>query len=107
MRHQRRATHQQVPLGELAGMVAAVRSSPSLSAERRELYEIARDLLTRSGYEHYEISNFALPGNRSRHNMVYWLNDEYIGLGASAVSYIGGIRSANLREPTGVGSQRI
>ena len=43
MRHQQRAKHQEVPLGELAGMVAAVRSSPSLSAERRELYEIARD----------------------------------------------------------------
>lgn len=67
--------------------------------EELELYEIARDLLTRSGYEHYEISNFALPGKRSRHNMVYWLNDEYIGLGASAVSYIGGTRSSNLREP--------
>lgn len=45
LRRQRRATHQQVPLGELAGMVAAVGASPSLSAERRELYKIARDVV--------------------------------------------------------------
>ncbi len=64
------------------------------------LYEIARDLLTQNGYEHYEISNFAFPGRRSRHNMVYWANDEYIGLGAGAVSYIDGKRIANLSSPS-------
>ncbi len=67
--------------------------------EELEMYEIAREALTRSGFELYEISNFALPGKRSRHNMVYWLNDEYIGLGASAVSYLAGVRSTNAREP--------
>jgi oxygen-independent coproporphyrinogen-3 oxidase len=67
--------------------------------EEIELYEIARTMLAGSGYEHYEISNFAMPGMRSRHNMVYWSNDEYLGLGAGAVSYIDGKRIANLREP--------
>lgn len=67
--------------------------------EELELYEIARNMLAQSGYEHYEISNFALPDKRSRHNMVYWLNGEYFGLGASAVSYIDGTRIANMREP--------
>jgi len=67
--------------------------------EEIALYEIARDALADAGYEHYEISNFALPGIRSRHNMVYWSNEEYLGLGASAVSYVGGERKTNLREP--------
>lgn len=67
--------------------------------EEIELYEIARNMLADSGYEHYEISNFALPGRRSRHNMVYWVNDEYLGLGASAVSYIDGKRGTNIRGP--------
>jgi oxygen-independent coproporphyrinogen-3 oxidase len=64
-----------------------------------ELYEIARDMLTHGGFEHYEISNFALPEMRSRHNLVYWMNLEYIGLGAGAVSYLGGKRISNLRDP--------
>jgi oxygen-independent coproporphyrinogen-3 oxidase len=67
--------------------------------EELEFYEIARELLGRADYEHYEISNFALPGKRSRHNMVYWSNDEYLGLGAGAVSYLGGRRIANVRNP--------
>lgn len=67
--------------------------------EELELYEIARDTLIQNGYEHYEVSNFALPGKRSRHNMVYWSNEEYLGLGAGAVSYIDGVRVANMRGP--------
>ena len=67
--------------------------------EEADLYEIAREMLVNSGYEHYEISNFALPGKRSRHNMVYWSNEQYLGLGASAVSYLGSRRTTNVREP--------
>ncbi len=66
--------------------------------EELELYEIARETLARHGYEHYEISNFALPQKRSRHNIVYWSNGEYIGLGAGAVSFVEGRRIANIRE---------
>jgi oxygen-independent coproporphyrinogen-3 oxidase len=67
--------------------------------EELEMYEIARDALAGAGYEHYEISNFALPGKRSRHNMVYWSNEEYLGLGASAVSYLDATRITNVRDP--------
>jgi oxygen-independent coproporphyrinogen-3 oxidase len=67
--------------------------------EEAELYETARELLVHAGYEHYEISNFALPGRRSLHNTVYWSNEQYLGLGASAVSYLGDRRITNLREP--------
>jgi oxygen-independent coproporphyrinogen-3 oxidase len=67
--------------------------------EELELYEQAREYLLSAGYEHYEISNFALPGRRCAHNLIYWSNEEYLGLGASAVSYLGGKRLANVREP--------
>lgn len=51
------------------------------------MYETLIDKLTDAGYEHYEVSNFALPGYRSRHNSSYWHEIPYIGIGASAHSY--------------------
>jgi oxygen-independent coproporphyrinogen-3 oxidase len=63
--------------------------------EQAAMYELAIDALTGAGFEHYEISNFAVPGRRSRHNQVYWRNQEYLGLGPSAFSYIDGTRSGN------------
>lgn len=53
----------------------------------RAMYERLMDKLTEAGYEHYEISNFAKPGYRSRHNSSYWHDVPYIGLGAAAHSY--------------------
>ncbi|MBR3080480.1 MAG: radical SAM family heme chaperone HemW [Prevotella sp.] len=53
----------------------------------REMYELLVDKLEAAGYEHYEISNFAQPGCRSRHNSSYWHDVPYIGLGAAAHSY--------------------
>lgn len=53
----------------------------------RAMYELLIDKLTAAGYEHYEISNFARPGYRSRHNSSYWHDIPYIGLGAAAHSY--------------------
>lgn len=50
------------------------------------------DALTAAGFEHYEVSNFALEGFRSRHNSSYWTGDEYLGIGAGAHSYAGDIR---------------
>jgi putative oxygen-independent coproporphyrinogen III oxidase len=52
-------------------------------------------LLQRQGYEHYEISNFALPGMRCRHNAGYWRGDDYLGLGPGAVSTVSGRRWKN------------
>lgn len=53
----------------------------------RNMYDTLVDMLTISGYEHYEISNFAKPGYCSRHNSSYWNETPYIGLGAAAHSY--------------------
>lgn len=58
-----------------------------------QMYEAAIAVLTSAGYEHYEISNFARPGFRSRHNQVYWRNDSYFGFGAGAARYLGGVRA--------------
>lgn len=53
-----------------------------------DMYLTARELLVSAGYEHYEISNFARPGFRSRHNQIYWRNGEYLGLGPGAHSHL-------------------
>lgn len=60
-----------------------------------DLYLMGSDRLRSAGYEHYEISNFAKPGFRSRHNSLYWLNAETIGLGVSSTSYINQERRKN------------
>ena len=60
-----------------------------------EMYRILVRMLQEDGYEHYEISNFALPGYRSRHNSSYWNDTPYLGLGAAAHSYDGRVRRFN------------
>ena len=64
----------------------------------RKMYEMLIERLTTVGYEHYEISNFARPGYRSRHNSSYWHDVPYIGLGAAAHSYNGKSRSWNVAD---------
>lgn len=64
-----------------------------------DMYEYADALLAQHGYQNYEISNWALPGKESRHNLTYWLNLPYIGLGAGAHSYFGDRRYSNERDP--------
>ncbi|MHB1125806.1 MAG: radical SAM family heme chaperone HemW [Bacillota bacterium] len=59
------------------------------------MYDLARQLLTGFGYIQYEISNFALPRYQSRHNRLYWTNQEYLGLGLSASSYLNHCRCTN------------
>lgn len=73
----------------------------SLPGEEEDLrmYQYAIRTLTRAGYEHYEISNFARPGYRCQHNMVYWRNEQYLGFGPGAVSYRHGIRWKCLNNP--------
>ena len=62
------------------------------------MYEMLTDQLTAAGYEHYEISNFAKLGYRSRHNSSYWQDVPYIGLGAAAHSYDGSCRQWNVND---------
>jgi oxygen-independent coproporphyrinogen-3 oxidase len=57
-----------------------------------DMYDHVIDFLQGRGFEHYEISNFALPGFRCLHNLNYWDRGEYIGAGAGAHSFIEGVR---------------
>jgi oxygen-independent coproporphyrinogen III oxidase len=61
-------------------------------------YLLAAERLGAAGFEHYEVSNFALPGAESRHNQAYWQHRPYIGLGPGAHSYEPPIRSWNVRD---------
>jgi oxygen-independent coproporphyrinogen-3 oxidase len=61
------------------------------------LYALAIDTLEAEGFEHYEISSFALPGRRCRHNQVYWANGAYFGFGMGAARYVSGRRELNTR----------
>lgn len=65
------------------------------------MYTLAMDVLEDAGFEHYEISNFARPGFRCRHNQVYWANHAHFGFGAGAASYIEGERKHNVRSTEG------
>lgn len=69
---------------------------PDLAAE---MYLYAESVLGAAGFGHYEISNWALPGRESRHNLAYWLNVPYLGVGPGAHSYLPGRRFAALRSP--------
>ena len=60
-----------------------------------EMFEYIIEELEKACFEHYEISNFSKPGFESRHNLVYWDNAEYYGLGAGASGYVDGIRYKN------------
>ena len=63
-----------------------------------EFYESACARLAAAGYEHYEISNWALPGKRSRHNLKYWRRELYLGFGAGAHSFDSATRWANVHD---------
>ncbi len=69
---------------------------PDLAAD---MYLWAGEALAAAGYRQYEISNWALPGRRCRHNLVYWRNEPYLGLGAGAHSCLGGFRFSSVRDP--------
>ncbi len=60
--------------------------------EQFEILENARQFLKGCGYQHYELLSFAKPGFESKHNQLYWANEEYLGLGPGAFSYINGKR---------------
>ena len=72
-----------------------------------DMYEMAQEVMEGAGYRHYEISNWAKSGYPSRHNLIYWRNEPYLGVGPGAHSYLGssgrssgdGFRFANLKSP--------
>ena len=66
----------------------------------RAMYAAAIDRLTAAGFEHYEVSNFARPGHRCRHNEVYWAGLPYFAAGPGAARYVGGRREINHRSTT-------
>lgn len=77
------------------GLVSPIDEEQSLRS-----FELLREKLLAAGYEHYEISNFALPGYHSRHNSSYWQGTIYIGIGPGAHSYDGQDRRWNLSDLT-------
>lgn len=65
----------------------------------RDMYHMATKKLKNKGFRHYEISNFSKPGYESKHNLIYWKGEEYIGLGAGAHSYFKSKRYNNIEKP--------
>jgi oxygen-independent coproporphyrinogen-3 oxidase len=71
----------------LARMVSAKLVSPNPVEAEASLYERTMDVMARAGFEHYEVSSYARPGFRSRHNSAYWSHADYLGFGPSAHSF--------------------
>ena len=64
-----------------------------------EMESMAQELLAARGYQRYEIANYARPGYECRHNLNYWHNGSYVGLGASSVSCLSGLRLKSVADP--------
>ena len=79
-------------LWQAAG-VSGIPPEETTTAQYRRLTERAAE----AGYEHYEVSNYARPGHRSRHNQIYWHAEEYLGLGPGACGYLGDVRYGNVK----------
>jgi oxygen-independent coproporphyrinogen-3 oxidase len=73
---------------------AAAEAQPDDAGIAR-MYRVAERALDRAGYRHYEIANWARPGKRSLHNLGYWRDREWLGVGAGAHTHLAGARSAN------------
>jgi len=67
--------------------------------EEFDMYDWAIKFLKKNNFEHYEIANFAQPHKRSLHNLIYWKNQPYLGIGAGAYSFIRGYRYMNYKDP--------
>jgi len=85
----------------LAALISAGSLPPPDDDLQVEMAKATHDTLTRRGYAHYEISNFALPGHECRHNLGYWRGREYVGLGPGSVSCLGGVRWRSTRSAQG------
>jgi len=76
-----------------------VEGLPAEDAVVEQYWTLARAAATR-GFEHYEVSNYARPGFRSRHNQIYWRAAEYLACGPGACGFVGDVRYANLKPVT-------
>ena len=87
------AYHLTIEPGTVLGRrMAEGRFAPVAEETSEREFACVHDTLTAAGYEHYEVSNFARPGYRARHNSAYWLGAPYLGVGPSAHSYDGSRR---------------
>ncbi len=68
---------------------------PAPEEDEAAMYDFLMKYLTENGFHQYEISNFEKNGLESKHNLVYWNNDEYFGFGAGAHGYVNGVRYSN------------
>jgi oxygen-independent coproporphyrinogen III oxidase len=84
--HERTGLHRLIKSGKLA---------PMPEEEQIECFDAAVDMLAANGYQHYEVSNFALPGKASNHNLKYWSDAPYYAYGAGACSYLEPVRTRN------------
>jgi len=84
----------------LAKRIASGKLPPPDDDLAAEMYELAEEMLAEAGFFHYEISNWARPASRvCRHNLVYWHNEPWLGVGAGAHSWLDGRRWGNLLHP--------
>jgi oxygen-independent coproporphyrinogen-3 oxidase len=78
--------------------VQAGREQPMPDEMQEALYDMAVEVLSQAGFEHYELSNFARASRASRHNQVYWRNEACLGVGPAAASYVNGVRSVTCED---------
>lgn len=84
------------PETALLKMIGTKKKEAINNEHQARQFELLMDVMDRQGYEHYEISNFAKPGYRSRHNSSYWQQQPYLGIGPSAHSFDGNHRYWNV-----------
>lgn len=89
------------PATKLTAMKHTGRITPCDEQLEADMFELTIDVLSAAGYQQYEISNFAKPGCESQHNLMYWRNEPYVGVGPSAAGCVDGRRYKNIAEVGG------
>lgn len=94
------------PSTRLGRMAERGELQPIPDEQSERLFRLVHDRLTEAGFEHYEVSNYALGGFRSQHNSSYWLGTEYLGIGPGAHSYDGKRRRWSQQRPADYADHR-